>query len=337
VLLQKEAVILEQKAQIAELRAAVRGDQEVLDGLDESFEETTVNARALQRSHRKLESHLEDLTQQLTDLGARRSRSVDDVRRIRQEIARFNDECAALEDSIALAQTMQTAADSNLGRLRETFLTLTSDVRRFEIANQELPQFRSTHDNDQLASRVCEQEAASDELARQHRLDVAAPDDAQREIGHLHTENIDLGLRLDAEATRRPRPPSTGRRMRPSDDARKPSREIKALKADVRALEQRIVSQKERLVAAQTRLNDARANGHNSHAAARAQEAVAASAHDYAAMRQAKRELEDQIDRLREMHGDLGDEMSATERLAGQLRRGLAESRRLPRYMEIER
>jgi hypothetical protein len=46
-------------------------------------------------------------------------------------------------------------------------------------------------------------------------------------------------------------------------------------------------------------------------------------------MRQAKRELEEQIDRLREMHGELREELCAAEPLTGQLRRGLTESRRV--------
>jgi chromosome segregation ATPase len=209
-LTRKDEIIEEQRSRISGLMGQIRSDHSILDVLDVSVEQMDLKQCQSEQQKSATELHVNELAHRLSELNDQQILIHDEIEKSRHEAHILHDSCCALKDSVTQLSTMREHAESNIGRLNETFLTVTSEVRQLQVENEELARFRSAHSNDSLLEELAEEKRRLEELRNEntrYKSQLTWKDrellEAQREKSGFLSDLEDIDEEIDGVRVRR--------------------------------------------------------------------------------------------------------------------------------------
>jgi predicted nucleic acid-binding Zn-ribbon protein len=290
-------------SQIDGLQLLLKNAQLELKDLERPYQEMRTATQEALQTYQALLRRWHELNAQLAAVAGQQKRSLETIMSLKASVKQLSHDCSALTVLLSRAQALSTGNETEGMR---TFLTFTSDVQA------QPPEVHPAG----AAPAV-------------PRLMLAHAISQPRKLGDVaRSDSGPLTARREQTPAAANRPVREPEVCLPDDDAlaeweMKRSAEIKELKASVRQLEQRLIPEKEKLVSAQARVNQKR----NRNQSVRTQEEIDSSAREFRSMKKRQREMEDEIRRLKEMHGVVQPTPTVPDDVSEDLRIGLLEGR----------
>lgn len=151
---QKDMIIDKRRSKVDKLQIMVRKDHQEIEDLDRKITVKSANTAKVEDENKRLNEKFEILHEKMLTLDMRKLKVQEESHFTRQKRVRLMTECNTLAQSIEQMEKSHKQAEETLGRLQETYLALSTEVRNLELKGDALKEFKNAHNVDELENKI---------------------------------------------------------------------------------------------------------------------------------------------------------------------------------------